>query len=270
MQLDHARIAIRERSRFDVLDLALRTLRAYAWPLAVALAIGIVPAAVFNAWLLADMREPAFDESVPQSYLIWMLILVLTEIPLVTAPATLYLGKAAFLERPRPAAVAAGFFRALPQLLYFLVVRALFIPFIVTWFVPFAVWPYMNEVVLLERNRFRRRRRADMTTFRRVSAMHAGNGGDLFANWIGSMLIGGLLVAGLWLAMQSLAGLMTGSWKWEGLSFTLFYPLALWIVVGYFAVVRFLGYLDLRIRREGWEVELMMRAEAARLTRQPT
>jgi hypothetical protein len=30
---------------------------------------------------------------------------------------------------------------------------------------------------------------------------------------------------------------------------------------GYLTVVRFLAYLDLRIRREGWEAELMMRAE---------
>ena len=44
-------------------------------------------------------------------------------------------------------------------------------------------------------------------------------------------------------------------------------PLAGWLVIGFFAIVRFLAYLDLRIRREGWEVELVMRAEAARLTR---
>jgi hypothetical protein len=52
--------------------------------------------------------------------------------------------------------------------------------------------------------------------------------------------------------------------------YTFYYPLALWLVVGYLTVVRFLAYLDLRIRREGWEVELMMRTEAARLTRQLT
>ena len=33
-------------------------------------------------------------------------------------------------------------------------------------------------------------------------------------------------------------------------------------------VVRFLSYLDLRIRHEGWEVELLMRAEALRLATQ--
>ena len=34
---------------------------------------------------------------------------------------------------------------------------------------------------------------------------------------------------------------------------------------GFFRVVRFLSYLDLRIRHEGWEVELLMRAESLRL-----
>jgi hypothetical protein len=42
------------------------------------------------------------------------------------------------------------------------------------------------------------------------------------------------------------------------------YPLAMWVVAGYISIVRFLGYLDLRIRHEGWEVELRLRAEAAR------
>jgi len=48
--------------------------------------------------------------------------------------------------------------------------------------------------------------------------------------------------------------------------FTIYFPIAIWLTVGYMAVVRFLGYLDLRIRREGWEVELRLRAEALKLT----
>jgi hypothetical protein len=43
------------------------------------------------------------------------------------------------------------------------------------------------------------------------------------------------------------------------------YPLLLWLVAAYFSVVRFLAYLDLRIKHEGWEVELLMRAEGLRL-----
>ncbi|HEV3005055.1 MAG TPA: hypothetical protein VGX78_11370, partial [Pirellulales bacterium] len=54
----------------------------------------------------------------------------------------------------------------------------------------------------------------------------------------------------------------------EQVIFTVHLQVAVWIVIGYFAVVRYLSYLDLRIRTEGWEVELTMRAEAARLARQ--
>jgi hypothetical protein len=46
------------------------------------------------------------------------------------------------------------------------------------------------------------------------------------------------------------------------------YPFCLWLVVAFLSVVRFLSYLDLRIRHEGWEVELLMRAEAQRLALQ--
>jgi hypothetical protein len=45
----------------------------------------------------------------------------------------------------------------------------------------------------------------------------------------------------------------------------LVYPACLWLVVMFLAVVRFLSYLDLRIKHEGWEVELLMKAEALRL-----
>ena len=42
-------------------------------------------------------------------------------------------------------------------------------------------------------------------------------------------------------------------------------PLALWLIGILVTVFRFLGYLDTRIRLEGWEVELRVKAEAARM-----
>ncbi len=45
-------------------------------------------------------------------------------------------------------------------------------------------------------------------------------------------------------------------------------PVGVWLVVSFFTVARYLCYLDLRIRREGWEVELQLRAEAEHLARQ--
>lgn len=271
MQLDRNRIIIRERGLLDLLDLGLFVVRAYAGPLVIALVVGVLPAMVLNAWLLADVTERELNEPFPSAYLWWMLLLVIWETPLVTGLATLYLGEAVFTERPRVGSMVSLFVRSLPQLFVFqVVVRGLLIPMVLTWFVPFAVWPYMNEVILLERNPLWRHRAGQMTTFRRSRALHGNSVGDLFGRWMATTAFGVMLFVALWVSMQLLVGILVGQWEWDGLTYTLYYPLALWIVVGYFTVVRFLGYLDLRIRREGWEVELMMRAEGDRLSRQLT
>ena len=39
----------------------------------------------------------------------------------------------------------------------------------------------------------------------------------------------------------------------------------MWLAVIYTTVLRFVSYLDLRIRREGWEVELKVQAAAEEL-----
>ena len=107
-----------------------------------------------------------------------------------------------------------------------------------------------------------------LATNNKTNHLHGGNVGELFGRWLAAAGFGILLCLALWVSMQILAGMLVSQWQWEGSTYTLYYPLALWIAVGYFTVARFLGYLDLRIRREGWEVELMMRAEGARLERQ--
>jgi hypothetical protein len=270
MQLDSQRIAIRERSYVDILDLALRVSRAYALPLAAWLAAGVLPAMALNAWLLAGMEaDPAGD--FPAHYLAIMFMLVLWEIPLATAPATLYLGQAVFQQRPRAGAILGSLGKSLPQLLlYQVIVRGVLLLPLVTWFFPFAAWPHLNEVILLERNPLRAGRRKRMTTYRRMRIVHGGYGGDLFVRWAGTAAAGGLLFLSLWLSLWATAGMLLDEWQWQSAMIAVYYPLALWIVVGYLTVVRFLAYLDLRIRREGWEVELLMRAEAARLVRQLT
>ena len=127
-------------------------------------------------------------------------------------------------------------------------------------------WPYLSEVILLERNRFWSGRGKAMTTSRRTLVLHKGAGNDLFARWITTVAVGVMLLLSLWYSMLVLRGALVADLSldwWEASIYTFYYPLALWLVVGYFTVVRFLAYLDLRIRREGWEVELMMRTEGA-------
>lgn len=275
MQLDQNRIVIRERGYLDILDLALRVIRVYAFPLALAFACGVVPAMCLNAWLLADYAEPDFEflpgVYVPASYMWFMLLLVIWEMPLVTAPVTLYLGQALFEDWPQPGEIARRLLRSLPQMVWYqLILRGLMLPWVITWLFLFAQWPHLSEVILLERNPMRRRRPDQMTTGRRRGLLHGGYAGELFARWMGALGVGSLLFLSFWLSLWLTGGMLLSEWQWSGATYTLFFPLALWLVVGYFAVVRFLGYLDLRIRREGWEVELMMRAEGARLTRQLT
>ena len=99
MQLDRTRVAIRERGTLDICDLALHVIREFMPALLGMLAVGIIPMALLN-WLLVgslvdDLTGPRFAR-----YAWTMSLLVFIQAPLATAPATLFLGDAMFLERP--------------------------------------------------------------------------------------------------------------------------------------------------------------------------
>ncbi|MCA9247997.1 MAG: hypothetical protein KDA42_12800, partial [Planctomycetales bacterium] len=130
---------------------------------------------------------------------------------------------------------------------------------------PYIGWPYLGEIVLLERNALFRGRTGRLTTMRRTSGFHSGVFGEVMSRWLASLLIGAALVASIWLSLWTLISQLSGRWHSLETAYAWYLPIALWIVIGFFSVVRFLSYLDLRIRREGWEVELAVRAEGARL-----
>lgn len=258
MQLDKTRITVRERSYFDILDLALRVVRAGGWPLAAALAAGAAPMMLLDGWLLAGYREPDFDTGFPLHFMIWTMLLVVWEIPLAAAPGTLYLGQVLFRQRPQVKTIVRHLGESLPQLLLYAGVMRLL----------FVARPYLNEVLLLERNPMRRSGRERISTLGRSRTLHRGESGDLLARTFAAASVGALLVVAIWGSMYMIRSMLVGQWGWDDALSTFYFPLALWIVVSYFTVVRFLAYVDLRIRREGWEVELLMRAERDRLLRQ--
>lgn len=266
MQLDKARIVVRERSFLDVLDLTLQVIRRCAGPLAVALAVGIVPVFLFNAYWLSGWEEPDDTWGFPWAYMLLLPLWVLWEIPLATAPATLYLGQFVFQERPSASRVATEFVKSLPQLvLYQVLFRAVLVWLVVTWLWLFSQYNYLNEVILLERNPLRQKSPARPSTQRRCQTLHSRVGGDLLARSIGSAAIGGLLLLSFWGSIWAFRRLLFGESDIPVAMFTHYFQASLWLVVGFFTVARFLSYLDLRIRREGWEVELVMRAESQRL-----
>jgi hypothetical protein len=100
--------------------------------------------------------------------------------------------------------------------------------------------------------------------------MHARSFGTLFTRWLGSLVLGTGLILVIWASIWWLRGWLTFRFDITEAMYSVYLQVAVWTVIGYFTVVRYLSYLDLRIRSEGWEIELAMRAEAARLTRQFT
>lgn len=268
MQLDRTRITIRERSFIDILDLSLSVMREHAGPLALALFVGVAPLAVFNHWLLSDlMLENNFDPGDSLAYFFLLAILVCWELPLATSPVTLYLGQTLFYEKPSTARLLKDFLASLPQMVLFQVLlRGVLVWLVFLMPVPFLGWPYLTEIILLERNPWRKRSATGTSTISRSGSMHGRSRAEVFGRWLGSLLLGGLMLIVFWRSIWYLVRVLSGHIESGAQQFTIWLPVALWSVIGFFAVVRFLSYLDLRIRTEGWEVELLLRAEAARLT----
>jgi hypothetical protein len=284
MQFDKTRIAIRERDLPDILDLALAVVRIHWRELLIASIVGMVPLAALNFWLLAKL--PLIEESDYAWYAFRLTLLVLFEAPLAAAPATLVLGQAMFVERIDAVRIIRQLADLWPQLLvYQLLLRALWMPqaffweafhrnltpFLVLWFlfwiVPYVMRPYLNEVILLERNPLSSQGGA-FSTRKRAKILHDRYHGDLFTRMLGCAVIGVGLTGVFWLASWYVRGFFSHDYSLDQTLFTIHLSVALWLTAAFFNVVRFLSYLDLRIRREGWEVELVIRAEAERLARQ--
>lgn len=290
MQLDNTRLAIRERGLLESLDLALHLLREFAGPIFWCLVLGIVPLALLNYALVGWMADIDFDEdAVPLRFLWNMALLIYLEAPLAGAFAVSFLGPAVFMQTPTIRQVLADTLRCTLQLAWCqLILRGIlaawvllllvdrfepgwieyfFLPVIAVYAtVVRAVRPYINEIILLEKNPLRARRPTDITIGRRSQHLHGPSAADLFVRWLGSALVAMLLVLLVGLMLYAAVGVLISDWRPDWFKLQFGYPLALWLVAGYFTVVRFLNYLDLRIRHEGWEVELLMRAEALQLT----
>lgn len=296
MQLDQTQIAIRERGTLDLLDLATRVIVNYVRPLLIAGGLGVAPFAILNLLLLRELwgiplsEEFLFelDGGPTLDYLRNMVLLVALEAPLAMALVTKYLGDAVFLKQPSLKSATWEVYRATGRLLWcHFVIRGLGLGLLFGYHAGTspdftasdfflivtvgaaclfrALRPFVNEIVLLERSPLRSRESATITVGRRSGALHSNAAGDLILKWIWYSIVGTLLVASVFFGLVFVTGVLANDWSIGPLMIQTFFPLSLWIVAGFLAVVRFLAYLDLRIRHEGWEVELRMRAEGARI-----
>jgi hypothetical protein len=288
MELDRTRIAIRERGLLEIMDLSLRVIRAYAAPLFNCWLLGALPFAVLNALLLGRMIDEYEWGNTSFRYTLLMVQLVFLQAPLAMAPVTLYLGNAMFYQSTAPRKLLREWVETLwPQtwchgvyrgvlLSYILVlfVRPSPYPHVIEFLLPLlcmgvavvrSVRPFISEIILLERNPLRKKPGGAVTVARRSGVLHGPASGDLLARWMGAAAIGCLLTLALGFALWSLQLLFLHDDRWSRFLVYVAIPPALWLSAGLFAVIRFFSYLDLRIRSEGWEVELRLRAEAVRL-----
>lgn len=271
MRLDKTQIAIRQRPLPELLDLALVVFRNHAGPLMVLISLGCAPWMALNWWFLGgNLTDQIVDAESWVGYVFTQLWLVPLEAPLATAPATIYLGQVMFFARPSWREMRRTLWGCLPQLFVFQVLlRGLLFAMVLPAVVPSLAWPYLNEVLLLERNRLWRKGPSGATTLGRSQALHGKGTGELFGRWLGALVVGLGLTLAAFVLLWMLTYTLVGDFDEEETvyPFTILLPAALWMVQGYLAVVRYLSYLDLRIRTEGWEIELAMRAEAQRLER---
>lgn len=257
MNIDRTTIVVRERRLPELYDLALLVIRRHFWALGLLALIGCGPFVIFNWWVLAGLGDEDWWSWYP------CLLLVALEGPFATAPIAAFLGTALFDEHPR---VGAALRQALGRwwaLLLFGLYRALLglFPLLLVLYPPHAA-----EVCVLERQPLG-------ATWRRTNALRT----VWSSEWVTHLLIAGpLLALGLMCmidAVQMVASLlMHADLMGEDHALTPYIPaasfaphLATWVVMSYLAVVRFLSYIDLRTRREGWEIDLALRRAAARL-----
>jgi hypothetical protein len=302
MQLDRTRIAIRERGLLETIDLALLVVRDFVGPIIGCALLAIVPLALINYALVGWMAPTEYDADVIGFRYLWnMTVLIFLEAPLASALIVAYLGPAVFLEDRMIRQVAADVVRQSTALflcqgllrgvliawsLYLLTdrleangfIEGFLMVVLCGWSAAMRVFrPYINEIVLLERNPLWGRKGGAITVAKRSSHLHSPYSGDLFVRWIGAAGIACLLAVVVLNAAYMIQGVLVSDWAFyispehgpilnlDWFKLEVVYPACLWVVVAFWAVVRFLSYLDLRIRHEGWEVELLMRAEALRL-----
>jgi hypothetical protein len=294
VQLDRTGLAVRERSFFDLVDLSFMVLRIYFVPLMKATLLTVAPLWILN-FLLVDhlLRDAVIDESTKAPYIWLMLCLIVAEAPLVSLLPTMYLGRIVFMDDPTLWEVMRDGIKLAPRWIWcqifvrgiiwvwlvvllcrtadqnsmiawqFALVAAMGLVLLIR-----AVRPFVNEIIVLERNRVRPKTPSEMTIGRRSGILHGPSGGDIFGRAMVSYILAILLFAALFCTFLFVFRVILNITDWQNPFILRFiYPLCLWIVAAYFTVLRFLSYLDIRIRHEGWEVELRLRAEAARLAK---
>lgn len=296
MQLDQTHVTVRVRKLSEIGDLSLVLLHRYPSILLVGFFLGAMPWILINMvllyWIPINEAQYGLDDSEAfnelSRYGAWMALLVFLQTPSAGVLTTIYLGQAVFEKKPSWKSAIQIAKKQFWRWFYCLSIRRLAIPAmlicalritqpldsffdivlpIIIFFVAIIIRagrPYLPEMILLEMCPIRSKNTQVITLSRRAKALHRPVGGDVGGRWLTVAFMLVVLFAGWFYSLVWARGVTTGYWNIGMVTLLLLYPLALWTVAGLSVVVRMIAYLDTRIRLEGWDVELAVRAEAMR------
>jgi hypothetical protein len=303
MQLDKTAIAISQRNLDELLDLSLSVLRRYGLKLLGVALLSALPFAIINALLLSSRIMSGgyiLDSADRAIFVLWMAVLVYVESPLAMAPVTIVLGNMMFGIASKKGDLRGTFRKQWFPILWIMSLLRGVIPMIgIIFLIEFVsndrsfatgigtFWiclmlllvflirgfrPFTPEILLLEKcpwssgkktGKKQDPSKSTITHAQRSARIHLNGGELLLATiWVGfvALFFLGLLIV----SSVTLIGSVTGAWTWGWWMDLFFYPLALWLISFWGTVVRFLLYMNTRIRGEGWELELKLKAEARR------
>lgn len=256
MLAEGLRVAVRPRGILECLDVSVMFCGRRPLPVAVATAVGAVPCMLFNRACFAGAEDDAASLA---------LVVLGIEAAWAAVPLTLYIGQSVFSNRFSWRAAARDFVGGLPALVLFQsLLRGVCLATVILAPLAFVGMYYVGQIILLERPALSR-------IWRRRGAMNRGRLGAIIA----LQAVDGLVIAvGTTLGIDFLSAssrlwcgrdIVGGASAWQAdLVATLFSwhgQIAFWSVCGFLTVFRFFTYIDMRIRREGWDVELGFRAE---------
>ncbi len=306
MELDKTSIVLRQRSLLELVDLSLVVMRVYWKSLISKALLGVIPFAIVNILILHSMtdyeRLITFnyqfieETSLRVRYLTFMSSVILVEAPLALLGVTYFLGQAVFFERPSMKEFGSVVSRSWFAIVWLLGILRLGIvgPLLcifpafgdetweagieIFWFgfvlggIAIAIRafrPFAPELLVLERSPlFSRKKWGDgVTTFgSRSRWFHRAISGELFGRYLAMTFAMLSLLASLTLSELAIGGIFFGTWTWGWWMDWILFPLNVWLIALWSCIFRLLSYLDCRTRLEGWELELRLKAEAARLS----
>jgi len=248
-----ARVVLRQRSLADSLDLALPFCLANKRPLGVLATVMLAPIAAVLVFLRVGKHWhwPA----------LWLLCAGASL--MVEGAFTVALGELLF-KPPAEARVrtyVARFLRRLPGLLWATLLRGVAIVCTFTVLAPGSI--FVPEAMLLEGAPFSR-------AWSRSRALARNRGGVCFGIWLATLTLPVVGAVSMDLLCNTIVGfvLQLGRpagelWTDGGSGFAVLGAL---LAVPVAAAVRFLGYVDLRTRKEGWDIQLRFVALAEQST----